>query len=137
MSTTFLKKFSGHLIKKGKKTKALKILFRLMKSFRKNKYLLLESVFYRIKPYVEVRKVRVRRSSSLVPFPVNPARQMHLSSLWILTALKKDKRRISFPVKLREELRSLLRLKGEAFKKKTTMYSLAQKNRSNFHYRWY
>lgn len=134
---TFIKKFLSHILKKGKKTKVFLNLFKLLISFESDKYSVLESVFKRIKPYVEVRHVRVRRSTNLVPFPVKLNRQYHLASLWLMETIKRDKRKVSFFVKLRDEIINILNLKGETYKKKSQVYFLALKNRSNSHYRWY
>lgn len=134
---TFFNKFLGHLIKKGKKTKSFSILLRLMLSFKSGKYAVLESVFKEIKPYVEIRHVRVRRSTHMVPFPVNISRQYHLASLWILDSIRRDKRKVSFFVKLRDEIKNIFNSTGESYKKKNQTYFLALKNRSNSHYRWY
>ncbi len=137
----FLARFINHVTKKGKKQLAsrmvLAVLSQLAKQYKLTSSRLMNQIFLRIRPYIEVRSVRVRRSSFLVPFPVNLHRQYHLASFWILEALAKDKRKLSFETKLREEFVNILSKKGAVLKKRADIYQLAQKNRANLHYRWY
>ncbi len=137
----FLFRFINHVTKKGKKQLANKmvisVLSQLSKTYKLSSARLMSQIFFRIRPYIEVRSVRVRRSSYLVPFPVNLHRQYHLASFWILEALAKDTRKLSFETKLKEEFVNILSKKGAVLAKRASIYQLAQKNRANLHYRWY
>jgi small subunit ribosomal protein S7 len=137
----FLSRFINHVTKKGKKQLATKmvlaVLFSLSKEYKVSSSRLMSQIFFKIRPFIEVRSVRVRRSSFLVPFPVNLHRQYHLASFWILEALAKDKRKLDFETKMREEFVNILSKKGAVLEKRAEVYKLAQKNRANLHYRWY
>ncbi len=137
----FLSRFINHVTKKGKQQLASRMVFtvlaQLSKEFKVSSSRLMSQIFLRIRPYIEVRSVRVRRSSFLVPFPVNLHRQYHLASYWILEALSKDKRKLSFETKVKEEFVNILAKKGAVLAKRASVYELAQKNRANLHYRWY
>ncbi len=137
----FLSRFINHVTKKGKKQLATKmvlaVLSSLSKEYKVSSSRLMSQIFFKIRPFIEVRSVRVRRSSYLVPFPVNLHRQYHLASYWILEALSQDKRKLSFETKLREEFVNILSKRGAVLAKRTSVYQLAQKNRANLHYRWY
>ncbi len=140
-NSSFLSRFINHVTKKGKKQLATKmvlsVLSLLSKEYKLSSSRLMNQIFFKIRPFIEVRSVRVRRSSFLVPFPVNLHRQYHLASYWILEALANDKRKLSFETKMREEFINILSKKGAVLSKRASVYQLAQKNRANLHYRWY
>lgn len=138
---TFFQSLINHAMREGKKSKAhskiLKSLQILRGEQKKTAIFFFQKVFLILRPLVEVRNVRVRRSSYTVPFPTSKNRQIHLVCLWLLQTISKDKRKISFEKKLAHELTEVLRGRGETLKKKISVYQMAKKNRSNMHYRWY
>lgn len=140
-SSNFLSRFINHVTKKGKKQLAkkmvLSVLSILSKQYKLSSSKLMNHIFLTIRPFIEVRSVRVRRSSYLVPFPVKLHRQYHLASYWILETLANDKRKVSFETKMREEFVNILSKRGAVLAKRASIYQLAQKNRANLHYRWY
>ncbi len=140
-NSSFLIRFINHVTKKGKKQLAAKLVLAVLSSLSKQYKIspsrLMTHIFFKIRPFIEVRSVRVRRSSYLVPFPVKLHRQYHLASYWILETLANDKRKVSFETKLREEFINILSKKGAVLAKRASTYQLAQKNRANLHYRWY
>lgn len=140
-SSNFLVRFINHVTKKGKKQLAKKIVLAVLsdlsKQYKLSSSRLMNHIFLTIRPFIEVRSVRVRRSSYLVPFPVKLHRQYHLASFWILETLANDKRKVNFETKMREEFVNILSKKGAVLAKRASTYQLAQKNRANLHYRWY
>ncbi len=140
-SSSFLARFINHVTKKGKKQLAKKIVLSVLsglsKQYKFSSSRLMNQIFLTIRPFIEVRSVRVRRSSYLVPFPVKLHRQYHLASFWILETLANDKRKVNFETKMREEFVNILSKKGAVLAKRASTYQLAQKNRANLHYRWY
>ncbi len=140
-SSSFLARFINHVTKKGKKQLAKKIVLSVLsglsKQYKFSSSRLMNQIFLTIRPFIEVRSVRVRRSSYLVPFPVKLHRQYHLASFWILETLANDKRKVNFETKMREEFINILSKKGAVLAKRASTYQLAQKNRANLHYRWY
>lgn len=138
----FIKKLVNHLMRCGKKSFANKIIynngFLLSKYFNKSLYELYSDIFLKIRPFIEIRKVRVRRTTYMVPFPTNTQRQHYLVSKWLLETLRNDKRKVSFNKKFREELvKILLNQDSLTLEKKKDLYKKAEKSRSFAHFRWY
>lgn len=132
------------LIKKGKITKAKKIIFDgLYKSCTKfnkktNPYTILKSLYKRLRVQIEVRTIKVRRGRYLVPFPISLKRSLYLTMKWFLTAIHKNKQRVSFSEKFTKEI-SLIFYKPKfstAYQLKRDNIKKAFANQSNFHYRW-
>lgn len=138
----FIEKLINHLMRCGKKSFANKIIytngFLLSKYFNKSVYTIYSDVFLKLRPFVEIRKVRVRRTTYMVPFPTNLQRQYYLVSKWLLETLRNDKRTITFDKKFREEIiKILLNQESVTLEKKKEMYKKAEKSRSFAHFRWY
>lgn len=142
INKTFINKLINHLMRCGKKTNAANIVytngFFLSRNLNKSLNLIYSEIFTRLRPYVEVRKVRVRRTTYMVPFPTNIQRQQYLVSQWLLETLRNDKRKISFNQKFREEIiKILLTQESYTMIKKKDLYKKAEKSRSFAHFRWY
>jgi ribosomal protein S7 len=134
-------KFLGFLIKKGSKNSAKKTLDSAFLTVSKKTGLSLQSlilqVFFKLNSFVEVRKVRVKRSSHVVPFSIGLKRRSYLIIKWLALAASEDKRKVSLSEKLADEVLTLV--KGSASKSlKLKEITLAQAlvNRSNAHFRW-
>ena len=138
----FIKKLINHLMRSGKKSFASKLIygngFLLSKYFNKSIYALYSDVFLILRPFIEIRKVRVRRTTYMVPFPTNLQRQHYLVSQWILETLRNDNRKVEFNKKFREEIiKILLNKESVTLGKKKDLYKKAEKSRSFAHFRWY
>jgi len=141
-NSIFIKKLINHLMRSGKKSFANKIIyengFLLSKYFNKSLYAIYSDVFLNLRPFIEIRKVRVRRTTYMVPFPTNLQRQHYLVSQWILDTLRLDKRKINVNKKFREEIiKILLNQESVTLEKKKDLYKKAEKSRSFAHFRWY
>lgn len=137
----FYNKFLGVLIKRGKKTKAKRILdlalLKISKQMRISSNLILYQVFFKLNTFVEIKKIKFKRGSHLVPFYISFSRRTFLALKWILQAVKKDKKKISNVVKLSIEFYKILKdLPCESLKLKTLNNSQAFINKSNTHFRW-
>jgi len=137
----FIVSLMNHLMRDGKKNWAhnniMKIGTLIGKRLKKSPHFIFERVFEILRPYIEVRKVRVRRTTYMVPFPTTEERQKHLVSSWILETVRKEKRKIDFYNKLLREIVLILLRKGDTIEKKREVYARAEKSRSFLHYRWY
>lgn len=138
----FIKKLINHLMRCGKKSYAANIVytngFFLSRHLNKSLYSIYSDIFMRLRPYIEVRKVRVRRTTYMVPFPTNIQRQQYLVSQWLLETIRNDKRKINFNQKFREEIiKILLNQNSQTIEKKKELYKKAEKSRSFAHFRWY
>jgi len=135
-------KFLGVLTKKGNKNAAKKILDKtfLKLSLKTNKNLqkLFLQIFIKLNSFVEVKNVRVRRASHLVPFSINLKRRSYLILKWLTTAIKEeDTQQNSMVEKLYLEVNNLIQnTQSKVLKKKKKNTVNAVKNRSNLHFRW-
>jgi ribosomal protein S7 len=135
-------KFLGVLTKKGNKNAAKKILDEtfLKLSLKHNKSLqkLFLQIFIKLNSFVEVKSVRVRRASHMVPFSINIKRRSYLILKWLTTAIKEeDTQQNSMIEKLYLEITNLIQnTQSKALKKKKQNTINAVKNRSNLHFRW-
>jgi len=138
----FINKLINHLMKSGKKSYATNIIYNngffLARYLNKSLYNIYSEIFIRLRPFIEIRKVRVRRTTYMVPFPTNSMRQYYLVSNWLLETLRNDKRKINFNIKFREEIiKILLNQNSNTLEKKKDLYKKAEKSRSFAHFRWY
>jgi ribosomal protein S7 len=142
LKNVFYKKFLGILMKKGKKTKAKKILDAVfLKVSKKTKMpvnLVLYQVFFNLSTFVEVRRVYSRRSSYLVPFNISLSRRFYLALKWILIAVKADKRRVGSVNKFSVEVFKIIKnlSSSQYLKLKVLNNSQAFANKANIHFRW-
>lgn len=134
-------KFLGFLIKKGNKVAAKRLLddafFIVSKKTKISTQMSLVKVFSTLNSFVEVKKVRVRRRFVLVPFSINLKRRSYLIVKWLMLAVEEDKRKVSFSIKLADEILKVLKglfSKSKALKNSNMAQAMA--NRSNIHYRW-
>jgi len=137
----FYSKFLGALIKKGGITKAKNILnlvlFKISKATKFSFSQTLSIVFLSLNTFIEIRKVRSKRQTNYVPFPVSYSRRIFLTLKWILIAVSKDKRRVPFANKLFLEIFKIVnKLPSEAVNIKIANNLQAYSNRSNIHFRW-
>jgi ribosomal protein S7 len=140
-SKTLYKKFLGFLIKKGNLVSAKRILdntfFLVSKKTGYSMELALLKLFLTLNSFVEVKKVRIRRRSFLVPFSVNLKRRSYLIVKWLMEAVKEDTKKDSLSNKLSAEIIRVLSGSSTKSKKlKSLNISQAIANRSNIHYRW-
>jgi len=141
-TTNLYYKFLGVLTKKGNKNAAKKILDKtfLKLSLKTNTNLqkLFLQIFIKLNSFVEVKNVRVRRASHLVPFSINLKRRSYLILKWLTTAIKEeDTQQNSMVEKLYLEVNNLIQnTQSKALKKKKQNTVNAVKNRSNLHFRW-
>src|SRR5690242_10932078 len=101
----------NHLLRCGKKQQAYNLVFNAMpisNLLDKNIITFYNIIFDKIRPYIEIRKVRVRRTTYLIPFPTNMSRQQHLAAKWLFETLEEDTRKISLQKKLNDELLKIL-----------------------------
>lgn len=138
---TFLTSLVNHLMRDGKKNWAFKIVMNigmaLGKQIHQDPQAIYSRVFAMIRPYVEVRKVKVRRTTYMVPFPTSEARQKHLAALWLLETVRQDKSKQAFSEKFFKEIMLLLLGRGAVLEKKKAVYRQATKGSAFLHYRWY
>jgi ribosomal protein S7 len=136
------KKIIGFLLKKGKKSTAFKIVNKALsgvcKNLNKPIRLILLEIFNKLKVFVESKKIKIRRGTHIVPFPVNPKRRIFLIVKRLVFVIKKNKLLIPFESKLGDEIKKIIETKEKTLSHKIKIYNLSKsiKHRSNIHFRW-
>jgi ribosomal protein S7 len=134
-------KFLGFIIKKGNKIGAKNVLNNAFLAVSKKTglplHVILLKLFLKLNSFVEVKRVRVQRSSHLVPFSIRLKRRSYLIIKWLMQAVKEDTRKVSMAEKLFFEIFSTLKSSpSKSVKIRNLNISQALSNRSNIHYRW-
>jgi ribosomal protein S7 len=134
-------KFLGFIIKKGNKIGAKNVLNNAFLAVSKKTglplHVILLKLFLKLNSFVEVKRVRVQRSSHLVPFSIRLKRRSYLIIKWLMQAVKEDTRKVSMAEKLFFEIFSTLKNSpSKSVKIRNLNISQALSNRSNIHYRW-
>jgi ribosomal protein S7 len=133
--------FLGFLTKNGNKTSAKKILdrafFNVSTQIKCPTYFILMKTFSSLNSFVEIKKVRIKRGTHIVPFSIGFKRQVYLVTRWLMESAFEDTRKISIVDKLSSEILSILKTKGsKSLLKKNLNLRGSTNNRSNIHFRW-
>jgi len=127
-------KFINHVMEKGKKKTARKIVYRAMEEVADKKkgqepLDIFERAINNVKPKMEVRSKRVGGANYQVPYRVPEKRGVTLAMRWIIGAAKKKK---GSPMhkKLAQELMLASEAEGEAMKKRFNVHRMAQANKA-------
>jgi len=124
-------RFINKVMRKGKKTKAQKIVygaFDIIKNQTKKEPLeIFEKALKNVAPSVEVRPQRIGGATYQVPREVKGKRGQSLAMRWIIEAAEKKKGR-PMREKLAQELILAAKNEGEAIKKKINVHRMAEAN---------
>jgi small subunit ribosomal protein S7 len=134
-----LRKFLSQLTKKGKKAQAEKILKNIFIKISLKGYSPVEVVtlaINNVKPFVEVRNVRLKGKSFFVPFPLQLSRQVSLSLKTILRASHSQGKKKIENLLVTELINSSFN-QGQSVKMTLALHKLAIQNRLFIHYRWF
>lgn len=143
-NSNYLNFFLRQLLTNGSRNEAEKILFRLSKLLKnkfKNKSII--SLIYfaieNVKPFLEVKNVRISGVTRQVPSIINENRQITLAIRWIVNAAKQRKKNSSldYANALFLELIDAYQKQGSIKKKTEELHKLATLNRAFAHYRWW
>lgn len=136
-------KFVGLLIAEGKKHKAEKLFFSLLKflvvKYKKFPFSVLVLALKNIAPLVVAQSVKLKKKSYQVPIPVMGLRPFRFSMCWLLDTcrslkLTKDNTFISF---LLQQIELAFQNKGELLQKKLNTHENAKLGRPFANYRWF
>lgn len=127
-------KFINHIMKKGKKTLASKIVysaFDIIKKQTKQEDVLevFKKALNNVGPSVEVKPQRVGGATYQVPKEVKGKRKISLAMRWIIDTAQKKKGR-SMKEKLAQELILASNNEGDAVKKRINVQKMAVANRA-------
>ncbi len=132
-------KFINHVMKRGKKEKAKKIVYGafdiIKEKTKKDPLEIFDLALKNAKPLLEVRPKRIGGATYQVPRPVPQERGMTLATRWILEAARAKKGK-PMKDKLAEELINAANNAGGAVKKKENIHKMAEANRAFAHFAW-
>lgn len=138
-NSTTVAKFINHVMKKGKKTVAEKIVydaFNIIKEKTKKEPLeVFELAMKNVRPLIEVQPKRVGGATYQIPRPVSMERGTILATRWVLNAARNRKGK-PMKIKLAEELMEAAENKGSAIKKREDTHRMAEANRAFAHFSW-
>ncbi len=139
---SFYNLFLGYLVKKGNKIHAKRIIdssfLELVKRFKQPLHLLLRRVLRRMGNLLEIKTVKKRKGTLVIPFAVGYKRRNYLLVKRIMDSIKEDNSKKSFKDKLVDELAGII-LKdkySKSIQKNKTITKQAILNRANTHFRW-
>jgi ribosomal protein S7 len=135
------KNFISFIFRSGKKyiwEKIISDIFLLIKSNLKfSQNIILLKIFLRLYSKIEIKKIKTRRKTALVPVFISVRRRFFLALKWLLLAVNKNKLQISLKEKLFLEIFKLTKNKScESLKQLELNNQNVYLNRANFHYRW-
>ena len=134
-------KIVNFFIKDGNKVKASKIVSLAFLKVSKKTGLSFDEIssklFIRLNSFVEIKKVRVRRSFHMVPFPISHKRSTYLIIKWLVQAIKEDTRKLPMSEKLATEIHgTIVNQSSKSLEIKNLNVSQVLANRANVHFRW-
>lgn len=136
-NSTVVAKFINHIMQRGKKTVAQKIVYgafeRISKKTKGNPLDLFNKALRNVSPEVEVRSRRIGGANYQVPMEVKEDRRTTLGMRWLIGAAKARKGK-PMAEKLAMELEEAALSQGAAFKKKQDTYRMAQANKAFAHF---
>ena len=134
-----LSKFINHIMRKGKKTIAQKIVygaFDIVKEKTKKEPLeVFKSALENAAPLVEVKPKRVGGATYQIPTEVRGDRRITLAMRWIINSAKAKKNK-PMAEKLAQEIIDASNNAGNAVKKKNDTHRMAEANRAFAHFAW-
>lgn len=126
-------RFINKVMRKGKKTKARKIVYRaferVKEKTKKEPLEVFEAALKNVAPLVEVRPQRIGGATYQVPREVKGERGQSLAMRWLIEAAKSKKGK-PMEEKLAQELILASRNEGEAVKKRINIHRMAEANRA-------
>ncbi len=138
-NSMLVSKFINHVMKKGKKTVARKIVYGafdiIKEKTKKEPVEVFESAIKNTSPFVEVKSKRVGGATYQVPREVKGNRKVSLAIRWILQAANRKKGK-AMKYKLAEELMEAANNTGSAVKKRVDTHKMAEANRAFAHFAW-
>ncbi len=132
-------KFTNYVMKKGKKTVAQGVVYRMFDALAKktgqDPLAIFEMAIKNIGPTVEVKSRRIGGATYQVPREVRGERKFALTCRWILEAAR-GKSGKPMHERLAEELIAATKNEGSAIKKKLDAHRMADANKAFAHFSW-
>ena len=132
-STFLLKKLSSLLMYNGKKKLILKSVLKTLQNFPTKNVCLLTTIFHRIKPILETRKVRKGSKFYDVPFIIKKSRAVSLLLRWVVKSIRKHP---NLFLGINNEFKDLISGLGTTNKESRTLRAKVASNIMYSHFRW-
>lgn len=130
-------KFINHIMKRGKKDKAKKIVYGafdiIKEKTKKEPMEIFERAIKNVEPLLEVRPKRIGGATYQVPMEVSSERQIALAMRWII-GVANSKKGKPMKEKLAAELMEASEGKGAAVKKREETHRMAEANKAFAHF---
>lgn len=139
LNNSLILKLINRIMVKGKKELAERIVYQALSEIKlrtnKNPYEITIKAIEIVRPYVEVKSIRVAGSTYMVPMEISNSRQISLSLKWLVdnARLRGDRKMYQ---KLASELIDAYNRSGNSIRKKDELHKMAEANRAFSHYRW-
>jgi small subunit ribosomal protein S7 len=137
-NSTNLQTMVQHVLKRGKKSTALTLIYDAMDMIaertQKSAIEVFDAALRNVGPMMEVRPRRVGGATYQVPMEVSTDRRTTLAIRWILSAAH-ERAGKSFSDKLASELIDAFNETGAAIRKRDETHKMAEANRAFSHYR--
>ena len=132
-------KFINHLMVSGKKEGAERIftefIWHIYRRENKRGLVIFLKALENTKPTIDIRSVRRGGASYQIPVPLKEKRSISMSIKWLIEVARKKGNNLS--LNLCNTFLEAARNQGDAVKKREALHSIALKNRSLTHFRWF
>jgi len=130
-------KFINHIMKKGKKSTAEKIVYSafsiIKEETKQDPRHVFNKAVKKVSPLVEIRGKRVGGANYQVPYQVRGDRRFFLASSWLIKA-SLERRGRSMAEKLANEILDAANGEGSAVKKREAVHKMAEANKAFAHF---
>lgn len=136
-NSVLVAKFINHVMRKGKKLKAMKIVYKafdlIEKETKSDPLKVFEQAISNAMPSLEVRSQRIGGAVYQIPFEVKKERGITLAMRWLIEAAR-EKQGKSMEEFLAREIMDAYKNTGEAIKKRDELHRMAEANRAFAHF---
>ena len=130
-------KFINHLMRRGKKTVAQRILYdafdQLSSKTKQDPLQIFDLALKNVSPVLETKPRRIGGANYQIAIEVRPERRQTLAMRWILQAAR-EKKGASMAAKLADEFIAASKKEGIAMKKREDIQRMAESNRAFSHF---
>lgn len=137
----YINKLVNHLMYDGKKSASEDIVFKafselkLLSGYDSNFISIFYAAIENVKPFVEIRSLRLAGSTYQVPVEISPKKQVFYALKWIVECSRNRKEK-TMSLRLAHELYDASCGKGSSVEKKEVVHKMAEANRAFVYYRW-
>lgn len=138
--STKVAKFINHIMERGKKDIARKIVYQAFEEIKKaekveNPLEIFDAALKNASPVMEIRSRRVGGANYQVPREVRPERRNFLAMTWMIQSAQSKKGKPMYK-RLADELILASKNEGTAVKKKEDTHKMAEANKAFAHFAW-